>query len=70
MSFTPDRSSVHDLVLGDRVIFVVYTWAGARCLTFDDVNLHVLNLNPHQQEIDFSHDYIFQMVPVRGQMET
>lgn len=45
--FTPDRSTIHDLVLGDSVIFMVDTWASARCLTFDDVNLHVLNLNPH-----------------------
>lgn len=67
MWFTPDRSAVHDLVLGNSVVFMVNTRAGAGCLTFDYVNLHVLDLNPHQQEIDFSHNYIFQMVPVKNQ---
>ena len=63
MLLTPDWSSVHDLILGDSVIFMIHTRAGARCLTLDDVDLHVLNLNPHQQEIDFPHNHIFQMVP-------
>lgn len=62
--FTPDRSAVHDLVLGNGVVFVVDAGAGACRLSFYDVNLHVLNLNPHKQEIDFSHDDVFQMVPV------
>lgn len=66
MPFTPDRSTVHDLVFGDGVVLVVHTGASACCLTLDDVNLHVLNLNPHQQEIDLPHNYIFQMVPTVG----
>lgn len=65
--FTPDRSSVHYLILGNSVVFMIYAWASACGLTFDDVNLHVLDLNPYQQEIDFPHYDIFQMVPVRGQ---
>lgn len=66
-SFTSDRSSVHDLILGDSVVFVVHTRTGAGCLTFDDVDLHVFYLNPHQQEVDLAHDDIFEMVPVGKQ---
>lgn len=70
MLFTPDWSSIHDLVLSNSVIFMVYTGTCACCFTFDDVDLHVLYLNPHQQEIDFSHNHIFQMVPVKKRLET
>lgn len=42
--------------------------ARASRLSFDDVNLHVLYFNPHQQEIDFSHNHIFQMVSVTKQI--
>lgn len=38
----------------------------ARRLTFDDVDLHVFYLDPHQQEINFPHNYILQMVPKGG----
>lgn len=67
--FTPHWCSVHDLVLGDGVVFVVHAGAGACRLAFDDVNLHVLDLDPHQQEVNFSHDYVFQMVPVGADRE-
>lgn len=62
---TSDRSTIHDLVLGDCVVFMVDTWPSACCLPFDYVNLHVFNLNPHQEEIYFSNYYIFQMVSVK-----
>lgn len=68
--FTSDRSAVHDLVLGDGVVFMVDAWSGARRLSLDDVDLHVLDLNPHKQEVDFPHNDIFQMVPVKTQMAT
>lgn len=44
--FTPDWSSIHDLILGNGVIFMVDAWTGACRLPFDDVDLHVLDLNP------------------------
>lgn len=44
--FTPDWSSIHDLILCNGVIFMVDTRTGACCLPFDDINLHVLDLNP------------------------
>lgn len=44
---------------------MVHTRTGASCLPFDDVNLHVLDFNPHQQEVDFTHNDIFQVVPVK-----
>lgn len=66
--FTPDWSSIHDLVLCDGVIFVVDARTGARRLPLDDVDLHVLDLNPDEQEIDFPHNDVFQMVPDGGQV--
>lgn len=42
---------------------MVHARTRARRLPLDDVNLHVLDLNPHQQEIDFPHNDIFEMVP-------
>lgn len=42
---------------------MVHARTRARCLPFDDINLHVLDLNPDEQEIDFPHNDIFQMVP-------
>lgn len=45
--FTSDRGAVHDLILGDGVVFVVDTRPGARRLSLDDVDLHVLDFDPH-----------------------
>lgn len=44
---TSDGGAVHDLILGDSVVFVVDTRPGARRLSLDDVDLHVLDLDPH-----------------------
>lgn len=41
--------------------------AGAGRLAFDDVDLHVFYFNPHQEEIDFAHNHILQMVSVTKQ---
>lgn len=68
--FTSDRGAVHDLILGDGVVFVVDTRPSARRLSLDDVDLHVLDLDPHQEEVDLPHDDVFQVVPVQTQMET
>lgn len=67
-SFTSDGGAVHDLVLGDGVVFVVDTRPGARRLSLDDVYLHVLNLDPHEKEVDLPHDDVFQVVSVDAQM--
>lgn len=70
MSFTSNRGAVHDLILGDGVVFVVDARPGARRLSLDDVDLHVLDLDPHEEEVDFPHDDVFQVVPVETQMAT
>lgn len=69
MGLTPHWSSIHDLILGNGVIFVVDARTGACRLPFDDINLHVLDLNPDEQEIDFPHNDIFQMVPDEVQIK-
>lgn len=48
---------------------MVDTRTSACCLPFDDINLHVLDLNPDEQEIDFPHNDIFQMVPDEEQIK-
>ena len=60
---TSHGRAIHDLVLGDGVILMVHVGARAGCLPLDDVDLHVLDLDPHQQEVDLPHDDVLQVVP-------
>lgn len=70
MLLTSDGGAVHDLVLGDGVVFVVDARPGARRLPLDDVDLHVLDLDPHEKEVDFPHDDVLQVVPVQTHTAT
>lgn len=56
---TSDRCPIHDLILGYGVVLVVHVGPRARGLPLDDVYLHVLDLDPHQQEVDLPHNHIF-----------
>ena len=62
---TSYRRAVHDLELGDRLALVVLVGWGARCLAADDGELHVLDLDAHEQEVDLADDDVLQVVPVR-----
>lgn len=70
VSLTSDRCAVHDLILGDGVVLVVDARPRARRLPLDDVDLHVLDLDPHQEEVDLSHDHVLQVVPARSHTAT
>lgn len=56
---TSHRCPIHDLILGYGVVLVVHVGPRARRLPLDDVDLHVLDLDPHQQEVDFPHNHVF-----------
>lgn len=44
---------------------MVHIGARARRLPLDNVDLHVLDFDPHQQEVDLPHNDVFQVVPVK-----
>ena len=54
-----DRRTVHNFIFRDRLILVEYVGTGTRRLPAYNCNLHVPDLDPHQQEIDFAHYDIF-----------
>lgn len=62
---TSDRCAVHDFVLCYGVVLVVDVWPRAGGLALDDVNLHMFDLNPHQQEVNLPYNHIFKMIPAR-----
>ena len=35
----------------------------ARGFPLDDVDLHVLDLDSHQEEVDLAYDHVFQVIP-------
>lgn len=59
LPLTSHRCPIHDLVLGYGVVLVVHIGPCPRCLPLDDVYLHVLDLDPHQQEVNLPHNHIF-----------
>ena len=61
---TSYRRAIHNLKLGDRLALVVLVGRGARRLAADDGELHVLDLDAHQQEVDLADDDVLQVVPV------
>lgn len=65
--FTSDWGAVHDLVLCDGVVLVVDVWPHAGGLPLDDVDLHVPDLDPHQQKVDLAYDHVFQVVSAPNQ---
>lgn len=54
--------SIHDFILGYRVVLVVHVGACARRFPLDDIYLHVLDFDSHQQEVYLSYNDIFQVV--------
>lgn len=62
MRLTSHWCSIHDLILGYRVVLMVHVGACARRFPLDDVYLHVLDFDSHQQEVYLSYNDIFQVV--------
>ena len=54
--------AVHDLELGDCLRVVVHLRARARGLAADDRELHVLDLDADEQEVDLADDDVVQVV--------
>ena len=50
-------------LLGDRFIVVKRIWPGSGGLPLDDGDLHVLDLDADQQEVDLTNDHVFQVIP-------
>ena len=61
--FTSDWCPVHDLILCYGVVLVVHVRTCAGCLPLDDVNLHMFDLNPHQQKVNLPYNHIFKVIP-------
>lgn len=59
---TSHGSPIHDLILGYRVVLMVHIGACARCFPLDDIYLHVLDFDSHQEEVDLPYNDIFQVV--------
>lgn len=62
MRLTSHWRSIHDLILGYRVVLMIHVGAGACCFPLDDVYLHVLDFDSHQQEVYLPHNDVFQVV--------
>lgn len=62
MRLTSHWCSVHDLILGYCVVFMVHIGACARCFSLDNVYLHVLDFDSHQQEVYLPYNDVFQVV--------
>ena len=58
----PHRRAVHDLELDHGLRFVEEIGAGASRLTADHGQLHVLYLDPHEQEVNLADDDVVQVV--------
>ena len=42
---------------------MVDVWPRARGFPLDDVDLHVPDLDSHQEEVDLAYDHVFQVIP-------
>lgn len=56
------RRSIHHLILGNRLRLCVCIRPGASALSPANLQLHVLDPDPHQQKIDLTHYNILQMI--------
>ncbi len=56
---TSDWCSIHDFVLCYGVVLVVDVRPCASRLPLDDVDLHMSDLDPHQQEVNLPYNHIF-----------
>lgn len=45
---------------------MVHVGPGACGLPLDDVDLHVFDLDPYEEEVDLANNHVFQMVPGSG----
>ena len=50
-------------LLGDCLVVVECVGSRPRGLSFYDGHLHVLDLDPHQEEVDLADNHVFQVVP-------
>mmetsp|Transcript_20229 Transcript_20229/g.50586 ORF Transcript_20229/g.50586 Transcript_20229/m.50586 type:complete len:303 (-) Transcript_20229:133-1041(-) len=55
-------SAIHNLVFGDGLTLVVRVGTAARALPPPNLHLHVLDLDPHQQEEDLTNHHVLEMV--------
>mmetsp|Transcript_9119 Transcript_9119/g.35591 ORF Transcript_9119/g.35591 Transcript_9119/m.35591 type:complete len:366 (+) Transcript_9119:1141-2238(+) len=65
----PDGRAVHDLVLGYGLALVVRVRPSARALSPANLNLHVLDLDPHEQKKYLTHDDVLEVVLGLGVLE-
>lgn len=61
-TLTTNRSSIHDLILCNRIVLLIDIRPRTSGLPFDDCNLHVLDFNPHQEEVDLPNDDVLEVV--------
>ena len=62
MQRTSYGSPVHDLELSDRLALVVLVRRGTCRLATDDGELHMFDLDAHEQEVNLADDDILQMI--------
>ena len=61
-ALSPHRGTVHNLVLGDRLVLVEGVGAAPCGLPLDYCDFHVFDLDSHKKEIYLAHNHIFQMI--------
>ena len=61
---TSDWCTVHDFELGDCFALIVLVRGRASRLPTDDGEFHVLDLDSHEEKVDFADDHILEVVSV------
>ena len=51
-----------NILLCNILVLMVGVGPGPRSLPLDNGNLHVLDLDPHQQEVDLPHNHVLQSI--------
>ena len=58
----PHRRPVHDIKLRDRLRLVVQARPGARGFSPPDLDLHVLDFDPHEKKADLAENHVLHVV--------
>lgn len=65
-SFNPASMGSDNKIWRTTLAAFSHWWLTDACyLLFDELQLHVLDFNPHQQEVDFSNNHIFQVISTK-----
>lgn len=59
---TSDRGAIHDLILGYSVVLIACVRSSACGLSLYYLNLHVLDLDSHQNEVYFTDYHVLQVI--------